>query len=408
MNCESKKIIVFQQEQFFHLFENAVSICIQSSVRQFQFFKLFQLFKSKTEIHSFSMNQSRAENFFAGVMQWDGLKFFYLVFQIIISVVGPSLLYSIYWYERFSADLRFRTLLNQLISHFCLLNIAGCIFARCPYVLILFFGPFSVPICDFTILTGRFLFLCVLTEITIRQTIKFSYIFQQKLVAMNADFAAVFITLCNLTLSGCLCLVTFMIGFHTSEVDYHICTGRSPDENIKESFKYLDFNSNNKTDNNYSFGDLVLKDPLGVTSKILLLINIILTLCAWIHSYYIIIPSSSNNITINNINGPLSHVPLTTNSRFEESRNFIVGAGGNLILIVLAIVLLFPSHKSKMIASYSMEAINFGNGRLWIYISRISVPLLAYCLFPMIIIANNSKMRASLKREVMEILQQLS
>jgi hypothetical protein len=225
---------------------------------------------------------------------------------------------------------------------------------------------------------------------------------------MNADFAAVFITVCNLTLSGCLCLVTFMIGFHTSEVDFHICTGRSPEENIKESFKYLDFNTNNKTDKNYSFGDLVLKDPLGVTSKILLLINIILTLCAWIHSYYIIIPGLSNNITINNINGPLSHVPLTTNSRFEESRNFIVGAGGNLILIVLAIVLLFPSHKSKMIASYSMEAINFGNGRLWIYISRISVPLLAYCLFPMIIIANNSKMRASLKREVMEILQQLS
>ncbi len=137
------------------------------SCKSQKLFEKFQLFKSKTEIHYFSMNQSSTENFFAGVMQWDGLKFFYLVFQIIISVVGPSLLYSIYWYERFSADLHFRTLLNQLISHFCLLSIAGCIFARFPYVLILFFGPFSVPICDFTILTGRFLFLSVLTEITI-------------------------------------------------------------------------------------------------------------------------------------------------------------------------------------------------------------------------------------------------
>jgi hypothetical protein len=274
--------------------------------------------------------------------------------------------------------------------------------------LILFFGPFSVPICDFTILTGRFLFLCVLTEITIRQTIKFSYIFQQKLVAMNADFAAVFITLCNLTLSGCLCLVTFMIGFHTSEVDYHICTGRSPDENIKEAFKYLGLNTNNKTDNYYSFGDLILQDPLGVTSKILLLIQIIMTLCSWIYSNYIIRPSSSNNIAINNINGPASHAPLTTNSRFEESRNYIVGAGGNLILIVLATVLIFPSHKSKLIASNNMEAINFGNGRLWIYISRISVPLLAYCLLPMVVITNNAQMRATLKRELMELLKKLS
>jgi len=95
--------------------------------------------QSKTENHTYSMNQSSAENFFAGVMHWDGLKFFYLVFQIIITVVGPCLLHSIYWYERFSAELHYRTLLNQLISHFCLLSIAGCIFARFPYVLILFF-----------------------------------------------------------------------------------------------------------------------------------------------------------------------------------------------------------------------------------------------------------------------------
>jgi len=350
------------------------------------------------------MNQSIEENFFAGVMQWDGLKLFYLLFQIVITVVGPCLLYSIYWYERFSADLRHRSLLNQLISHCCLLSIAGCIFARLPYVLILFFGPFSVPVCDFTILMGRFLFLCILTEVTLRQTIKFCYIFQkQLLVSLNEHFAAVYLTLCNLTLSGCLCLVTFMLGFQNSEIDFHICTGRSPDQNIKESFIYLDLNTNNKTEKYNSFGDLVVQDPLGVASKILLLLQTTTTLCSWIYSCYILIPSSSNNLAIINIPGPATQVPMTTHSRFEESKNFIVGAGGTLVVIALGIVLIFPSHKSKSIASDNMDAINFGEGRLWIYISRISVSLLCYCLLPMVIIANNAKMRATLKREFLEL-----
>jgi hypothetical protein len=222
---------------------------------------------------------------------------------------------------------------------------------------------------------------------------------------MNDDFAALFITLCNLTLSSCLCLVTFMVGFHTSEVDFHICTGRSLEENIKETFKYLGLNTNNKTDNYYSFGDLILQDPLGVTSKIFLLIQIIMTLCSWIYSNYITLSSSSDNIEINNINGSVLQFPLTTNTIFEESKNLIIGAGGNLILILLAIVLIYPSHKSKMIASNNMEAINFGDGRLWIYISRISVPLLAYCLLPMVVITNNAQMRATLKRELMELLK---
>jgi hypothetical protein len=191
-----------------------------------------------------------------------------------------------------------------------------------------------------------------------------------------------------------------MIGFHNSDLDFNICTGRNPDKNIGESFKYFDLHSVNKTLHHYSFGDLVAKDPLGVIAGLFALIQIILTMYSWIYSVCIVLPRSSNNIANNNSR---RLVPLSINSRFEETKNVIIGAGGTLVGVFVAIVLIFPTLKSKSIANKNMEDINFGYGRLWIYISRISIPIVAYCLFPTVIIANNAKMRATLKRQLTDL-----
>lgn len=51
------------------------------------------------------------------------------------------------------------------------------------------------------------------------------------------------------------------------------------------------------------------------------------------------------------------------------------------------------------------DAVNHGRGRMWMYISRLAIPILSYCLFPTIILASNSKMRKTLFKELKNFLK---
>ena len=142
-------------------------------------------------------------NFYEGLLEWDSLKIFYLCFHIFSSLIGPVFLYCIVWYEKFSTDLHVRTVLNQLLTYLCyIIFIMGPI-AKIPHVAFFFVGPFSDLSCDLFILLGRYSFVCVLMEMTLRQAVKYFYIFQWKsVVGLNDDFAAAFLTLWNLVLSA--------------------------------------------------------------------------------------------------------------------------------------------------------------------------------------------------------------
>jgi len=175
--------------------------------------------------------------FYAGFVQWDLIKVLFLIFNILLTFIGPSLLYSIIWYERFSSDLRCRTLMNQLLSHIYIFSLVGCFIVRIPSLSIVFIGPFSSTTCDVIIFLGRYLFLCNITEFTIRQVIKYLYIFQWKyIVSLNDDFFAIYFTLCNFLLSLLLIFLAYLLGYQNSEIDYHICTGKHPKDNINETF----------------------------------------------------------------------------------------------------------------------------------------------------------------------------
>ena len=60
---------------------------------------------------------------YAGLLQWDSLKVASIVVNVVIMFIGPSLLYAVIWYERYSADLMYRTLINQLLSHMCYIEV---------------------------------------------------------------------------------------------------------------------------------------------------------------------------------------------------------------------------------------------------------------------------------------------
>ena len=140
-----------------------------------------------------------SDHLYVGLLQWDWIKVTSMALNILIMIFGPSLLYSVIWYERFSADLMYRTLINQLLSHLCYIQTLNCILSRLAFILIYWYGPFPEPACDVIFIYAHYAFVCTITEITIRQLIKFLYIFKWKLVAgLNDDFAAVFATLANL------------------------------------------------------------------------------------------------------------------------------------------------------------------------------------------------------------------
>jgi hypothetical protein len=176
---------------------------------------------------------------YAGFMEWDNFKLLYLIFHICLTFVAPLILYSIVWYERHGSDLQYRTVTHIVLSHICLISIAKCLTARIPYVAILFISPLSPNKCDLIILIGRHSFLCSFNEILIWQLTKYFYIFKWRhLVSLNDEFSAIFLTMCNLLLSAVFLIATYMSGYHNAELDYHICTGRSPRVNIVNSFRY--------------------------------------------------------------------------------------------------------------------------------------------------------------------------
>ena len=174
---------------------------------------------------------------YAGFMEWDNFKLLYLIFHICLTFVAPLILYSIVWYERHGSDLQYRTVTHIVLSHICLISIAKCLTARIPYVAILFISPLSPNKCDLIILIGRHSFLCSFNEILIWQLTKYFYIFKWRhLVSLNDEFSAIFLTMCNLLLSAVFLIATYMSGYHNAELDYHICTGRSPRFNILTTF----------------------------------------------------------------------------------------------------------------------------------------------------------------------------
>ena len=165
-------------------------------------------------------------NFFAGLMEWDGFKTFFLVFQIFLTLVGPPLLYSVIWYERNTFESNYRTVLNHLLSHICMISIVRLLVVRIPHAIMLLSAPFSTEFCNIITFNGRYFFLCIYAELALWQIVKFLYIFQWKHVAiLNEDFWAFYLTLWNCLMSFIFIFTTYMMGYQNAELEQHICTG---------------------------------------------------------------------------------------------------------------------------------------------------------------------------------------
>jgi hypothetical protein len=152
-------------------------------------------------------------NFFESLLEWDPTKTIFVTWHALLTIIGPALFVAIIWYEKYSANLHYRTLINQLLSHFCRLHLFGCLVVRLPYVYFLSFGNFSDLGCEITVYLGLVFYISMVTQICIRQVIKYLYIFKWRyVIGLNDDFFATFLTLANILLSSLLAFVDLFLG----------------------------------------------------------------------------------------------------------------------------------------------------------------------------------------------------
>ena len=94
----------------------------------------------------------------------------------------------------------------------------------------------------------------------------------------------------------------------------------------------------------------------------------------------------------------------TDNNKFLEHKSLIFGAGQTLIVTGISLAFFVPIAVVRHIARNNLDSINTRNGRMWVYISKVTLPTCYQLVFPLFIILNNPKMRKSLLRDFKETL----
>ena len=342
------------------------------------------------------------ESFYTGLLEWDTIKVTFLVCHLLETFIGPFIIYSLIWYERFSVDLRYRTVINQLLSHCWWIQFVGCIFCRNSYLSFLLIGPFSLTSCDIIISFGHFLYICTISVLGLRQIIKFLYIFQWKnVVSINDNFFAFYLALCIYTLSAIFVFVCYVLGYLNDDLDYHICTGKTPQENFQATFIRMGFTENYKS-NQIWFKDGTISDPMEFFSNVLSSIILLLTCQMW---WYAIQDKA------NNISQVISYVKCcktkTTilqplEEKFCETKSKILGNGLSLIFLLLCLAALIPLYLARLRAKKDISEVNHGWTRALVYFERMTLPLMSTIICPLLIIQFNSKIKKSIIKELKE------
>jgi len=280
----------------------------------------------------------------------------------------------------------------------CIISIFDCLVGRIVYNSFVFIGPFSSFSCGVIMAIGRFCFVSRIMELVIRQFIKYFYIFQWKyLVSLNDDFFAIFLTLCNIQLSFLFVFTSYQLGFHNSEVDYHLCTGNQPKDNIMVDF--LRIKKFTKLDElTPTYDAIIRKDPIRAFVYTSFVILFVLGVQTWIYSKKELLIRIWKRLR--KIGQNTSPNQAIKNTKFDEAKSAIMGAGGTLTLVFVIILLYIPSFITRPLLRQDPNSPNADSGRFWIYVSKILIATMTNCILPIVIIVSNSKMRKTFKREL--------
>ena len=81
----------------------------------------------------------------------------------------------------------------------------------------------------------------------------------------------------------------------------------------------------------------------------------------------------------------------------------MLGAGGSLILIFMIVSLIIPLFVASEYAKDDPQSINSGAGKAWMYMSRITLAILSFCIVPITILAINPNLRKFSVQKMKEV-----
>jgi hypothetical protein len=335
-------------------------------------------------------SSGHSTDLFEGHRTWDTIQAIHLFFHIILTFVAPVLNYVVVWYQTSDASLQRHLLTNQMLSHVCIISIVRCFTVRIASVMWLHFGPFSSWFCDVALLAGRFFFLLVLAELALWQLIKCMYIFCPKyLLKVNDTFMAIFLTCLNILINAVFMIITHMEGFQNSELDYHICTGKDPQENINNTLHVYRLLQGSHDDQPITFRNVRNFDYVHYATPIL---RLLLILCA-------------AQIWTKSLKKCGSNQSQDEEHEQDVSKETLYGAGGSLLVIGIMMLLVTPSQISISIFSQNPNLVNTGSGKIWTYTSRITIALISYCVVPTIILITNPNLRQTLANKIKNLMK---
>jgi hypothetical protein len=175
-----------------------------------------------------------------------------------------------------------------------------------------------------------------------------------------------------------------MKAYQNSELDYHICTGKDPQQNINKTINIYHLHYVGNKVPMVTFRNVRSYDCLNFVTQLLCLMIILFAVQIWAKSLKLWFTSRYQE----------------DHTRLEISKRTLYGAGGSLAITVIMVLFLIPTYISFNIFAQNPELVNRDMGKIWTYLGRITMATISYCIVPMIILINNPNLRQTLLNKI--------
>ena len=204
-----------------------------------------------------------------------------------------------------------------------------------------------------------------------------------------------------------------VLGYHKDELEYHICTGKRPLENINLTITYSFTPGQpfNRTEFRGSAGFDPYFNFLNTLFLVLILLSLYMLFYAhkekyskWLQKVLHInkhVCNSKIGVTLIEDVGSIVRISASE-EKFQESRSQIVGSGQTVVCLILSLIVMYPVYFAKEGIKNDIDSINYGYARISVYIVKMLIPTFSFIIFPILILRNNEKMQKSVVKDLKE------
>lgn len=177
-------------------------------------------------------NTSSPIDFYPHITENSPEKIISLTISIVGIIIGPPILLSIIWFEKYGSDKK-RTLINIIFAYCCWTYLKYIFLVEVFDVIRYIFGPLPATICYLKVIIRNTLGYIIGLYINATMVMRYAYIFWLKNpAAFEDEFWSTFIVIWTHTVS-----ILSQLAWHFlltyQPVEFYVCTGKDPEEMFK-------------------------------------------------------------------------------------------------------------------------------------------------------------------------------